>query len=53
VVIESKSFDFELVRREEDLLRISENGRGRRFFSHITCFSVSLAAEGLGKICQI
>ena len=31
VVVESKSFDFELVGREEDLLRISENGRGRRF----------------------
>jgi len=31
VVVERKSFDFELVGREEDLLRISENGRGRRF----------------------
>jgi len=31
VVIESKSFDIELVGREEDFLRISEKGRGKRF----------------------
>jgi len=31
VGIESKSFDFELIGRDEDILRLSENGRGRRF----------------------
>jgi len=31
VAIESKSFNFEIVGTEEDLLRISENGRRRRF----------------------
>ena len=31
MVVQSKSFVFELVGREEDLLRISENGRVRRF----------------------
>jgi len=31
VAIESKSFDFDIVGTEEDVLRISENGRGRRF----------------------
>jgi len=31
VVIESKSFDLELVRSNVDFLRIFENGRGRRF----------------------
>ena len=31
MAIESKSFDFEIVGIKEDLLRISENGRGRRF----------------------
>ena len=30
VAIEAKSFDMEIVGNEEDLLRISENGRGRR-----------------------
>ena len=31
VAIESKSFDFEVVGFKEDVLRIYENGRGRRF----------------------
>jgi len=31
VAIESKSFDFEIVGQYENLLRISEKGRGRRF----------------------
>ena len=31
VAVESKSFDFDIVGTEEDLLRISENARGRRF----------------------
>ena len=31
MAIESKSFDLEIVGYNEDLLRISENGRGRRF----------------------
>ena len=31
MAIESKSFDFEVVGNEEDRLRISDNGRGRRF----------------------
>ena len=32
VAVESKSFDFDIVGTEEDVLRISENGKGRRFF---------------------
>jgi len=31
VAAESKSFDFDIVGTEEDVLRISESGRGRRF----------------------
>jgi len=31
VAIESKSFDVSLVGNKEDVLKISENGRGRRF----------------------
>ena len=31
VAIESKSFDLSVVGNKEDILKISENGRGRRF----------------------
>ena len=31
VAIESKSFDLSVVGNKEDIVKISENGRGRRF----------------------
>jgi len=36
VAIESKSFILEIIGRNEDLLKISENGRGRRFSIMLT-----------------
>jgi len=52
VAIESKSFDFDIVRTEEDLLRISENGRGRRF-SLLLLEQVSLwLLRAWGRFCK-
>ena len=52
MAIESKSFDFDIVRTEEDLLRISENGRGRRF-SLLLLEQVSLwLLRAWGRFCK-
>jgi len=50
MAIKSRSFDLGIGGYNEDLMRISENGRGRTFFSLITRTSVLVVVERMWMI---